>query len=94
LLVNAVQQSNLSKKDKNMTTLHLGKSIGWSPLRLAFLLIPLVLTIQSQSFAFSLMELAVVEATIAHDVVSNLTTSTGAPRPLSSGTATLNLNTA
>ncbi len=27
-----------------MTTLHLGKSIGWSPLRLAFLLIPLVLT--------------------------------------------------
>jgi len=27
-----------------MTTLHLRKSIGWSPLRLAFLLIPLVLT--------------------------------------------------
>jgi hypothetical protein len=31
-------------KTKNMTTLHLRKSIGWSPLRLAFLLIPLVLT--------------------------------------------------
>ena len=31
-------------KTKDMTTLHLGKSIGWSPLRLAFLLIPLVLT--------------------------------------------------
>jgi hypothetical protein len=31
-------------KTKNMTTLHLRKSIGRSPLRLAFLLIPLVLT--------------------------------------------------
>ncbi len=31
-------------ENKEMTTLHLGKSIGWSPLRLAFLLIPLVLT--------------------------------------------------
>ena len=31
-------------KTNDMTTLHLGKSIGWSPLRLAFLLIPLVLT--------------------------------------------------
>jgi hypothetical protein len=28
-------------ENKNMTTLHLRKSIGWSPLRLGFLLIPL-----------------------------------------------------
>jgi hypothetical protein len=43
--VNAVQQSSLNKtmKTKNMTTLHLRKSIGLSPLRLGFLLIPLVL---------------------------------------------------
>ena len=31
-----------STKNKNMTTLHLKKSIGRSPLRLALLLIPLV----------------------------------------------------
>jgi hypothetical protein len=30
-------------KTKNMTTLHLRKSRGWSPLRLGFLLIPLTL---------------------------------------------------
>jgi hypothetical protein len=36
--------STKKMKTKNMTTLHLRKSIGRSPLRLAFLLIPLVLT--------------------------------------------------
>jgi len=40
LQFNAVN-STLNKE--NMPTLHLRKSIGWSPLRLAFLLIPLVL---------------------------------------------------
>src|SRR6476661_2044714 len=56
LQLNAVQQSNLNKmKTKEMTTLHLRKSISWSPLRLGlprvqpiwiirgFLLIPLAL---------------------------------------------------
>jgi hypothetical protein len=45
IAVNAVQKSNLNKKmkTKNMTTPHLRKSIGRSPLRLAFLLIPLAL---------------------------------------------------
>jgi hypothetical protein len=44
IAVNAVQQFSLNKeKTKTMTTLHLRKSIGLSPLRLAFLLIPLVL---------------------------------------------------
>jgi hypothetical protein len=44
IAVNAVQQSSLNKKmkTKNMTTLHLKKSIGGSPSRLALLLIPLV----------------------------------------------------
>src|SRR5437660_10696766 len=37
-------QPQQKMKTKNMTTLHLRKSIGRSPLRLAFLLIPLVLT--------------------------------------------------
>jgi hypothetical protein len=41
IAVNAVQQSSLIKKI--MTTLHLRKSIGRSPLRRAFLLIPLAL---------------------------------------------------
>src|SRR5437870_12535129 len=36
-------QFNNSTSTKNMTTLHLRKSIGRSPLRLAFLLIPLAL---------------------------------------------------
>src|SRR5260370_34866798 len=45
IAVNAVQQSSLNKKlkTKNMTTLNLRKSIGRSPLRLGFLLIPMVL---------------------------------------------------
>src|SRR5436190_21918834 len=44
IAVNAVQQSTLKKmKLKNMTTLRLIKSMGRSPLRLAFLLIPLAL---------------------------------------------------
>jgi hypothetical protein len=44
IAVNAVQQSSLNKKmkTKNRTTLHLKKSIGGSPSRLALLLIPLV----------------------------------------------------
>ncbi len=44
IAVNAVQRSSLNKKmkTKNMTTLHLKKSIGGSPSRLALLLIPLV----------------------------------------------------
>src|SRR5712672_2054427 len=42
IAVNAVQQSNLHKK-RNMTTLHLRKSIGRSPLRHGYLLIPLTL---------------------------------------------------
>jgi uncharacterized coiled-coil protein SlyX len=37
--INAVQKSSLNK---NMTTLHLIKSIGWSPSRLALLLLPVV----------------------------------------------------
>jgi hypothetical protein len=41
LQLNAVQQSSLNRKFENMTTLHLRKSIGRPPLRLAFLLIPL-----------------------------------------------------
>jgi endosialidase-like protein len=45
LQLKQVQQSILNKnlKTKTMTTLHLRKSIGGSPLRLAFLLIPLAL---------------------------------------------------
>jgi hypothetical protein len=43
LQFNAVQQSNLNKKKQNMTTLRLIKSMGRSPLRLGFLLIPLTL---------------------------------------------------
>jgi hypothetical protein len=45
IAVNAVQQSSLNKKmeTKNITTLHSRKSIDRSPLRLGFLLIPLVL---------------------------------------------------
>ena len=45
IVVNAVQQFSLNKKEKikNMTTLHLKKSIGRSPLRRGLLLIPLVL---------------------------------------------------
>jgi len=45
IAVNALQQSSLNKKlkTKNMTTLHLRKSIGRSPLRLGFLLLSLVL---------------------------------------------------
>jgi hypothetical protein len=40
----SIQQCNLNKQDnKNMTTLHLRKSIGRSPLRLGLLLVPLVL---------------------------------------------------
>ena len=38
-----MQFNNPLRKIKNMTTLHLKKSIGRSPLRLAFLLIPLAL---------------------------------------------------
>src|SRR6476661_6161140 len=38
-----VQQSSLNKKSKNMTTLHLRKSINRSPLRCGLLLIPLAL---------------------------------------------------
>ena len=51
IAVNAVQQSNLNKRkeEKNMTTIYLRKSIDRSPLRLGFLLIPLVLA----CFAFS-----------------------------------------
>ena len=45
IAANAVQQFSLNKRNetKNMTTLHLRESIGRSPLRLAFLLIPLAL---------------------------------------------------
>ena len=45
IAVNAVQQFSLNKRNetKNMTTLHLKESICRSPLRLAFLLIPLAL---------------------------------------------------
>src|SRR5438094_931413 len=45
IAVNAVQQSNPNKKmkERNMTTSHLRKSIGRSPLRLGFLVIPLAL---------------------------------------------------
>src|SRR5207249_9353646 len=45
IAVNAVQKFNLNKqmKTKNMTTPHLRKSIGLSPLRLAFFLLPLLL---------------------------------------------------
>jgi hypothetical protein len=40
----AVQQPSLKqKRTKNMKTLHLTKSIGWSPVRLGLLLIPLAL---------------------------------------------------
>src|SRR5438477_315494 len=47
IAVNAVQQSSLNKKlkRKTMTTLHLKKSMARSPLRLAFFLIPLALTL-------------------------------------------------
>ena len=41
IAVNAVQQSNLDKKKRNMTTLRLIKSIGRSSSRVALLLIPL-----------------------------------------------------
>jgi hypothetical protein len=42
IAVNAVQQSNLNKNEnKNMTTLHLRKSIGRSPLQRGFLLLAL-----------------------------------------------------
>src|SRR5437016_3823437 len=45
IAINAVQQSNPNKKmkERNMTTSHLRKSIGRSPLRLGFLVIPLAL---------------------------------------------------
>src|SRR5205823_12381103 len=45
IAVNAVQQSSLNKslKTENMTTPHLRKSIGRSPLRLRLFLIPLAL---------------------------------------------------
>src|SRR5437762_1793993 len=45
IAVNAVQQPTLNKRNetKTMTTLHLRKSIGRSPLRFDFLLIPFVL---------------------------------------------------
>src|SRR5437773_954725 len=45
IAVNAVQQSKLNKKlkQKNMTTLHLRKSINQSPSRRGFFLIPVVL---------------------------------------------------
>src|SRR4030095_1276592 len=44
IAVHAFQQFHLKKiKTKTMTTLHLRESIGRSPLRLGFLLIPLAL---------------------------------------------------
>src|SRR6266478_9256409 len=47
IAVNPVKKTSLNKnkkkETKNMTTLHLRKSIGRSPLRRAFLLIPLAL---------------------------------------------------
>src|SRR6476659_2191899 len=43
IAVNAVQQSNKKMKTKNMTTPATKKSINWSPLRLGFILIPLLL---------------------------------------------------
>jgi trimeric autotransporter adhesin len=60
IAINAVQQSSLKQKlrTKNMTTLHLRKSIGRSPLRFRFLLIPLVLV----CFAFSPTARAVLPA--------------------------------
>src|SRR6266567_3812490 len=60
IVVNAVQQFSLNKKEKikNMTTLHLKKSIGRSPLRRGLLLIPLMLV----CFGLSPMARAVVPA--------------------------------
>ena len=55
IAVNAVQQSNLNKemKTKTMTTLHLRKSIGRSPCRGAFLLIPLAIATLGLTLIFN-----------------------------------------
>jgi hypothetical protein len=75
IAVNAVQQSSLNKKmkTKNMTTLHLKKSIGGSPSRLALLLIPLVFA----CFAVSPTSRALLPPPHRTEAISNGNTAEG-----------------